>query len=74
MSKQAYTPETLTAVVKRLRRQSARLVAIAKAMEIEEVESVDIDHHKMMGRGLDAIDNFLNSADRALRDDRRRRG
>jgi hypothetical protein len=74
MSKQAYTPESLKTVVKRLRRQSARLVAIAKALEVEEVESLDIDHHKMMGRGLDAVDNFLNSADRALRDERRRRG
>ncbi|MBI3463990.1 MAG: hypothetical protein HY000_13170 [Planctomycetes bacterium] len=74
MSKQSYTPESLNAVVKRLRRQSARLVAIAKAMEVEDVDSLDVDHHKMMGRGLDAIDNFLNSADRALRDDRRRRG
>jgi hypothetical protein len=73
MSKQSHTPESLNTVVKRLRRQSARLVAIAKAMEIEDVDSLDIDHHKMMGRGLDAIDNFLNSADRALRDDRRRR-
>ena len=74
MSKQTYRPETISDVVKRLRRQSARLVAIAKAMEVEDVESLEIDHHKMMGRGLDAIDNFINSADRAIRDDRRRRG
>jgi hypothetical protein len=65
--KEPYTSERLLARVERLREQAARLSGLARAMDDVGVESVVVDGHAMLLRGLDQIDNFTDNASRAVR-------
>ena len=68
MSKFDHTADTLTEIASELRKKAARFQALAKAMESDRVNRISIDNHKMMHRGMDAMDNFLDSGQRSLRD------
>lgn len=66
--KEPYTSERLRAVVERLREQSMRLAGLARGMDDAEVQSIVVDGHAMLVRGLNQIDNFADNCARAVRE------
>lgn len=66
--KEPYTSERLRGIVERLREQSMRLAGLARGMDDAEVESIVIDGHAMLIRGLNQIDNFADNCARAVRE------
>jgi len=68
--KQPYTSPRLEIVVERVRYQATRLSALARSIQDARLEQVVIDGHAMLIRGLNQIDNFIDNANRAVREAR----
>jgi len=66
--KEPYTSDRLRAVTERLREQSMRLAGLARGMDDSEVESIVVDGHAMLIRGLNQIDNFADNCARSIRE------
>jgi len=66
--KQPYSGSRMEVVVERVREQATRLQALSRAMEETQLEQVVIDGHAMLLRGLNQIDNFIDNANRAVRE------
>jgi hypothetical protein len=66
--KQPYKAERLEVVVERVRDQAARLSALARSLQDAKLDHVVIDGHAMLLRGLNQIDNFIDNANRAVRE------
>jgi hypothetical protein len=66
--KQPYTAPRLEIVVERVRDQATRLSALARSIQDAKLDSVVIDGHAMLLRGLNQIDNFIDNATRAIRE------
>jgi uncharacterized protein YpuA (DUF1002 family) len=66
--KEPYTSQRVAAIVERVKEQTARLMALARTMDDAELDSVVIDGHAMLLRGLNQIDNFIDNANRAVRE------
>lgn len=66
--KEQYSKDRVLAVVGRVKEQTSRLSGLAASMDSAEVASVKIDGHAMLIRGLNQIDNFIDNAQRAVRE------
>lgn len=66
--KEPYTSARMGAVLDRIREQSGRLSGLARAMDDAKIESIVVDGHAMLMRGLNQIENFLDNASRAVRE------
>jgi len=66
--KQPYSGQRLEVVVERVRDQAGKLSTLARTMEEATLEHVVIDGHAMLLRGLNQIDNFIDNANRAVRE------
>jgi len=66
--KQPYSGQRLEVVVERVREQATKLQALARTMSEATLEQVVIDGHAMLLRGLNQIDNFIDNANRAVRE------
>jgi hypothetical protein len=66
--KEQYSKDRVLAVVSRVKEQTSRLSSLASSMDSSEVTSVKIDGHAMLIRGLNQIDNFIDNAQRAVRE------
>jgi hypothetical protein len=66
--KEQYSKDRVLAVVSRVKEQTSRLSSLAASMDSAEVVSVKIDGHAMLIRGLNQIDNFIDNAQRAVRE------
>jgi hypothetical protein len=66
--KEQYSKDRVLAVVGRVKEQTSRLSSLAASMDSAEVGSVKIDGHAMLIRGLNQIDNFIDNAQRAVRE------
>jgi len=66
--KEPYSGQRLEIVVERVREQAAKLSTLARAMEEAQLDQVVIDGHAMLLRGLNQIDNFIDNANRAVRE------
>ncbi len=66
--KEPYTSQRMGVVLDRIREQAARLSALARAMDDSQVDSIIVDGHAMLLRGLNQIENFLDNASRAVRE------
>jgi hypothetical protein len=66
--KEPYSSQRLGVVVERVREQAARLATLARTIDDAKVDSVVIDGHAMLLRGLNQIDNFIDNASRAVRE------
>jgi hypothetical protein len=66
--KQPYTAPRLEVVVERVRDQATRLTALARSIQDARLDQVVIDGHAMLLRGLNQIDNFIDNANRAVRE------
>jgi hypothetical protein len=66
--KEPYSSQRLTVVVEHVREQAARLATLSRAIDDAKLESVVIDGHAMLLRGLNQIDNFIDNASRAVRE------
>lgn len=70
--KEPYTSARLKNVVERLREQSMRLAGLARGLQDAEVDSIVVDGHAMLLRGLNQIENFADNCARAVRESKRR--
>ena len=68
--KEPYGSSRLTAVVDRIREQAVRISALARAMEDAGVSEIYVDGHAMLIRGMNQIDNFVDNASRAVREEK----
>jgi hypothetical protein len=68
--KEPYTSQRVEAIVERVREQAQKLAALARTMDDAELDNVVIDGHAMLLRGLNQIDNFIDNANRAVREAR----
>jgi hypothetical protein len=68
--KEPYSRERVNLVLGRLKEQSGRLVGLASAIDEAKLDGVVIDGHAMLVRGLNQIDNFIDTATRAVREAR----
>ena len=66
--KEQYSKDRVLAVVGRVKEQTSRLASLASSMDSADVASVKIDGHAMLIRGLNQIDNFIDNAQRAVRE------
>ena len=66
--KQPYSGSRMEIVVERVREQATKLQALSRAMEETQLDQVVIDGHAMLLRGLNQIDNFIDNANRAVRE------
>jgi len=66
--KQPYTGPRLEVVVERVRDQATRLAGLARLIQDAKLDQVVIDGHAMLIRGLNQIDNFIDNANRAVRE------
>ena len=66
--KEPYTSQRMGVVLDRIREQAAKLSALARAMDDSQVDSIIVDGHAMLLRGLNQIENFLDNATRAVRE------
>lgn len=66
--KEPYTSQRMGVILDRIREQAAKLSALARAMDDAQVESIIVDGHAMLLRGLNQIENFLDNASRAVRE------
>jgi hypothetical protein len=66
--KEPYSGPRLTVIVERVREQATRLQTLARTMDESRLEQVVIDGHAMLLRGLNQIDNFIDNANRAVRE------
>lgn len=66
--KQPYTSHRLGVVVEHVREQATRLATLSRAIDEAKLDGVVIDGHAMLLRGLNQIDNFIDNANRAVRE------
>jgi hypothetical protein len=66
--KEPYTSQRMGAVLDRIREQATRLSALARALDDAGIDSIIVDGHAMLLRGLNQIENFLDNASRAVRE------
>ena len=66
--KEPYTSQRIRTLVEQLRERSMRLAGLARGMDDAGVESVVVDGHAMLVRGLNQIDNFADNCARAVRE------
>lgn len=66
--KEPYTSGRMGNVLDRIREQSGRLSGLARAMDDAKIDSIVVDGHAMLMRGLNQIENFLDNASRAVRE------
>jgi hypothetical protein len=66
--KEPYTSQRMGVILDRIREQAARLSALARSMDDSQVDSIIVDGHAMLLRGLNQIENFLDNASRAVRE------
>jgi hypothetical protein len=66
--KEPYSSQRLEAVIERVREQAAKLSTLARTMGDLQLDQVVIDGHAMLLRGLNQIDNFIDNANRAVRE------
>ncbi|MEX2175753.1 MAG: hypothetical protein WD872_15420 [Pirellulaceae bacterium] len=66
--KEPYSKARLGSVIERVKEQTAKLAALSRAMDDAHVNSVAIDGHAMLLRGLNQIENFVDNASRAVRE------
>jgi hypothetical protein len=71
--KQPYSGQRLGVVIERVRDQATRLATLARTIDEAKLDSVVIDGHAMLVRGLNQIDNFIDNASRAVREAKVRR-
>ena len=68
--KEPYSAQRMEAILARIKDQSSRIAALARAMEDARLDSLVIDGHQMLIRGLNQIDNFIDNASRSVREAR----
>jgi hypothetical protein len=68
--KEPYTAQRMEAILARIREQAGRISALARGMEESKLDTLVIDGHQMLLRGLHQIDNFIDNASRAVREAR----
>lgn len=66
--KEPYAPARMNLVVERMREQVQKLSALARAMADAKVDSIVVDGHAMLLRGMNQIDNFIDNSSRAVRE------
>ena len=66
--KEKYTADRLRNLVERLREQSMRIAGLGRGMDDADVDSIQVDGHAMLVRGLNQIDNFADNCSRAVRE------
>ena len=66
--KEPYTAERMSKILERIREQAAKISGLARAIEDAKINSLVIDGHQMLFRGLNQIDNFIDNASRAVRE------
>ena len=66
--KEKYTSERLRNLVERLREQSMRIAGLGRGMDDADVDSIQVDGHAMLVRGLNQIDNYADNCSRAVRE------
>lgn len=66
--KEPYQPARMNVVIERMREQVQKLSALSRAMADAKVESIVVDGHAMLLRGLNQIDNFIDNSSRAVRE------
>ena len=66
--KEPYSGQRLTAVIERVREQATKLATLGRSIEDAKLDQVVIDGHAMLVRGLNQIDNFIDNANRAVRE------
>ncbi len=68
--KEPYSSQRMTAILERIREQAARISALSRSLEDAKIDSLVIDGHQMLLRGLNQIDNFIDNASRSVREAR----
>lgn len=66
--KEPYTSARMSGILEKIREQATRMSAIARAMDDAKIDSIVVDGHAMLIRGLNQIENFLDNASRAVRE------
>jgi hypothetical protein len=66
--KEPYSRDRMDVVIDRVKDQAGRLHALSRSMADGQLDSVVIDGHAMLIRGLNQIDNFIDNASRAVRE------
>jgi hypothetical protein len=66
--KEPYTSARMSGVLERIREQATRMSALARALDDAKIDSIVVDGHAMLIRGLNQIENFLDNASRAVRE------
>ena len=66
--KEPYSSQRMGVVLDRIREQATRLSALARALDDAGIDSIIVDGHAMLLRGLNQIENFLDNASRAVRE------
>ena len=66
--KEPYTAERMSKILERIREQAAKISGLARAIEDAKIDSLVIDGHHMLVRGLNQIDNFIDNASRSVRE------
>ncbi len=68
--KEPYTSARLNSVTDRMKDQTGKMSALARAIADAKLDGIVIDGHAMLLRGLNQIDNFIDNASRAVREAR----
>lgn len=66
--KEGYTREGLAVVLRHLNDRRRRMATLLLDMEKADLAEVQIDGHKMLMRGLQQIDAFIDNGSRAVRE------
>lgn len=66
--KEPYSGQRLGVIVEHVREQANKLATLARNIEDAQLDQVVIDGHAMLLRGLNQIDNFIDNANRAVRE------
>ena len=66
--KEPYSGQRLTVIIEHVREQATKLATLARSIEDAKLDQVVIDGHAMLLRGLNQIDNFIDNANRAIRE------
>ena len=66
--KEPYSGQRLSAVIERVRDQATKLSTLGRTIEEAKLDQVVIDGHAMLLRGLNQIENFIDNANRAVRE------
>ena len=71
--KEPYSRERMASVIDRVKDQALRMSQLTKTIDEAKLDTVVIDGHAMLIRGLNQIDNFIDNASRAVREAKVRR-